>query len=1082
MAEDEKPRLSNVKTVTDWVASFYGTDALDYKKVEKIRHARRTTQFASICYVLSHNTKTAHTDFFESNYTGSDTKIASVASFVLQLLQMKFENGSVSASDFASLEGGLFSGVKDRDKLISDYLGDGGILDMCQSCLPVFSDDSKTAKNIKEINDDMDAVRKDHSFLLSATGKKDSTCLSRDEIFAMLNKATECASKRWDDAKGGKGKTEVQLQKDLESAFYTRKDLARKTAKMGVLGGVGAVSLGAVVSGVFWPAVILLPVYGLGKNWLPGWFKSMGAMWGNHEKIMKDKRDIKRFDAMQKYTVGFAEKGKKYRVPLKYRWYLRGIDKSNFKKQAKQMAAAVDFEGSDGKVRKSENTLAAEAIGVGLGSVVSVDKADELVPVDAADVLKNKINGLVRDLDGSGRPRTDHSGKPVITVSFQEIKDIASTFKKWESKLPTDSQNELKKLFAERTAQICETLIFENPMDDLSYIKNEVLPKFAEGTEISDVLKGGSDMEVARIKNFVTFAGKELTGLDINSQHKTLKEYIYRKTDGKLAIDAASNAEFDTMLDSSYISSADAAIRLSGKMIKSLEFNVAGNLHSIVDGTDYDLLAIQARINSVSDEKVRKSLLKTIEEKKMKLNFVKFNSSLDPNIRKIANLILNLKIDPANNENFISPFAGVNVPATGVDSISYLIGKIGDDDTRRILGDALKVQMDRVYQTKMRDLSKSTFDSIKDRTLNGKLSNLSDIFSKIGEIKYDTVDSTSALYMDIGKLSPKDAANYVKSKLRKQVYDVFAAFAKDNKTKFKTDIVEISKYLKKVNSCAYLDDKQKMDLSAMVSEFISKAFENKFGDLTETFVSDYKTDDFSTYLKSYESGGFGELFNEDQSTEIQDLKKSVEYMKNMQDVFKSLKLNDQFDLNVDDAKYIAYNLLADRNVTGTKKLKYRDSSDSLRTFITTNIKNMNTSFGTNIDSTTIATSQPYQDLLVAFNAAMALDTSDIQGKYDKYTALLILKNKSVSLFRLCMKDFIQGHYTGSRSSWIDANSPLIDTIKQFWANGILKDIDDALANAEFNTLEKCAGNTAVSEISKYGTGSETEAMLTQRQL
>ena len=40
MAEDEKPRLSNVKTVTDWVASFYGTDALDYKKVEKIREKK----------------------------------------------------------------------------------------------------------------------------------------------------------------------------------------------------------------------------------------------------------------------------------------------------------------------------------------------------------------------------------------------------------------------------------------------------------------------------------------------------------------------------------------------------------------------------------------------------------------------------------------------------------------------------------------------------------------------------------------------------------------------------------------------------------------------------------------------------------------------------------------------------------------------------------------------------------------------------------------------------------------------------------------------------------------------------------
>ena len=49
MAEDNKPTLSSAKTVTDWVAAYYGTDALDHKKVEKIRHVRHTSQFASMC-------------------------------------------------------------------------------------------------------------------------------------------------------------------------------------------------------------------------------------------------------------------------------------------------------------------------------------------------------------------------------------------------------------------------------------------------------------------------------------------------------------------------------------------------------------------------------------------------------------------------------------------------------------------------------------------------------------------------------------------------------------------------------------------------------------------------------------------------------------------------------------------------------------------------------------------------------------------------------------------------------------------------------------------------------------------------
>lgn len=1002
-------RLSGVKTVSDWVEAYYGTDAMDYKKVEKIRHVQHTSQFAALCYVISHNTKTAHTDFFETNYTGSDTKISRVASFVLQLLQRKFENGSISTSDFDELEklnGNLFSGEKNRQKLIEDYMGEGGILDMCQSCLPIFNDDEKTAKNIKSINDDIEEIKRDHSYLLSVTGKKDSTSLSREEIQGMLFKATECSQKRWDEMKSNKSKSEVQLQKDMEAAFYNKGDLARKTIKMGALGAVGAASFGAVIGGVFWPALLLIPVYGLGKNWYPGWFKSMGAVWGSFQNKAKDKRDIKRFDAMQKYTIGFAENGKNYKPPLKVRWYLRGIDKTILKKQAKQMAAGIDFEGSDGKMKTSENTIVARALANGLGNVIDVKAGDELVPVDAVDVLRNKINGLTRDLDENGNLKKDNTGKPVLTVSFQEINNLAETFRKWESSLPTTAKQELKGLFAQKTAQICETLIFDNPLDDLNYIKAEVLPKFIDSSDISEVLKGGSGVDVARIKNYVSFASKELTGLNNTYQCKTLREYIDRQITAVTSIDL-----------NSYIR--------------------------------------------------------------------------DPDSYAIAELINDLKIDETNNETFITSTNTGNVKVLGENGITQRIGKLADENKRNELDNLLKAKMDYLTQCKARELSKATFDSIKNRTLNGKVSNLSDLFAKIGEIKFDTVDSISTLYSDIGKLSPKDVANYVKSKLRKQVYDIFYYKGKDSENTFATNIGELSTYLKKVNSCEYLDDSQKMDLSARFSPLVEKSFYSNFNSLLQTFMSNYNAQNFSNYLNSsYEQGGFRELFESDHSQAIQNLKANINYMIEMDEFYKTLKFGEQFDIDPTDAQYISKSLLTDR-ASGEQKLATSGYTDPLGIFIMNYIKQV-PGFEENDLINGIQGSQVYAKLKDALDVLKnenqnsvfgGYNSSDTINKndYDRYTGLIILKNKFKAMVKLYMRQYVS-KYSGGNNSWLNSHSDVLPNITTQWTQ-LANEIDAAIGNYSNKTnFQKCSSYTAIDELNKYSTASEAESSYSSRQL
>ena len=66
MADDVT--LTSAKTPAEWVQAFYGDDAFDYKKVEKLRHIKHTGQFASFCYVISKNTKQAHTEKNQGYY------------------------------------------------------------------------------------------------------------------------------------------------------------------------------------------------------------------------------------------------------------------------------------------------------------------------------------------------------------------------------------------------------------------------------------------------------------------------------------------------------------------------------------------------------------------------------------------------------------------------------------------------------------------------------------------------------------------------------------------------------------------------------------------------------------------------------------------------------------------------------------------------------------------------------------------------------------------------------------------------------------------------------------------------------
>ena len=282
MADGEnKPVLSTAKSVTDWVASYYGQDAIDIPKAKKLDHINNLAQFGAICYIVDKNTKQAHTDLFESNYTSLDNRVAAAAEIIIKLLKVKIcEDRLLTRADFDAAGGSeMFGSSPDYDKIVEDYIGDGGLVEKCKYQVLAKNSGITPAQNVEAIVADMSTVKADHAHLLSITSQGKASALSREELCMLPFKAQECASKQYNEAKSKRSGAEFETVKRKEERLYLKQDMARKTGKVATVAGVSVACISSVIGGVFWPALLLIPSYSLAKKWIPDMFQSAGALW-----------------------------------------------------------------------------------------------------------------------------------------------------------------------------------------------------------------------------------------------------------------------------------------------------------------------------------------------------------------------------------------------------------------------------------------------------------------------------------------------------------------------------------------------------------------------------------------------------------------------------------------------------------------------------------------------------------------------------------------------------------------------------------------------------------------------------------
>lgn len=733
MADD--PKISTASSVKEWVEAYYGDDAFDISKAKKIGHIYRTAQFSACCYVISKASKKAHADLFDSNYAALDTTYARIAEMCIKLLEIKFrKNRELTKDDFIDCGWENIFDKKKLDEYFEDYVGPAGILDRCQSCFPIIKDKvmgddgeehevvnyKRTADGFKAVKDDFEDVRKDHTYLLTLTGAKDSGILSRENVFKLFDSTTDAASKTWKEKKSEKSTGEKALLKLNEEMFHSRYELVKSTTKNAVVAGAAVMSLGAVISGVFWPAILLIPEYSLLKKNMPDMFKSLGKYWGQIEKKFKTKRDIKRAAAAQEYIVKHAESikrgEKKFRVPLKLRRYLRNSDITILKKQAKVVNAGLSLELSDEKKHDSELEIAKKAL-FNSRFYSQINDMANIVSVDAESLLDNKIKAL--------------GGKD---MSFDDIKNITALYKTHEGVLPIETQTAIKNQFAQKTAEVCDTLIFDKVMDRLSYIQTDVKENLTEGSETMEILKSGRSSDVMRIKNLATLATKELSylGEDGEDHHNmTLRQYIDRKLPERLEPDALL-VNIPPAMDN------DEKLKVGNvlALINNIKYTTAkGSLFTTTDenGQSYSIdkregfgSSIVDLINEIKDENVKKECNKLLKKQMDLISKYQMRKDSQDTLKVIE------------SDHF-------NGPKIKLSDMFDAIGKIGyenylSEENTKLYTDIYKTQPSCVANYIGAKFRKQVFDKFDEyvatNALRGNIAEISKFIKRVNECQF----------------------------------------------------------------------------------------------------------------------------------------------------------------------------------------------------------------------------------------------------------------------------------------------------------------------------------------------------------
>ena len=1020
MAEEKKdpPKLlSNAQNPADWITAYYGDDAADFSKKNKIRHIIRVCEFADVVAVVTKNAKQAHTDFFESKYTAVDSSYVKAAELIVRLLEVKYrECRPLTIDDFKACGGeAMFGGRPDFEKICEDYIGEGGLVGNCEiTCFPTPKTDKKNNDDLHRDNEsykdyyawlknasedeiearvlekkrlmfgsmveDIDDVKSHHTQILSiaSEGERADGALNAQSLISMCNATTDKASNMYRDFKDKRSKIDFTIRDDLDRAAELRYETAKKTIKVGALAGVATASMGAVIGGVFWPALLLIPAYSLAKSWVPDWAKALGAQWTHFEKSMGNRFKRQKYDSYLHYMVSFMENAGKPKLRLKDRLFLKKDVIKTLKKGAKSGSVGASFEReSDGKTTVSEIDRFKQNL-----QTKGYKEKDKIVAVDKKFELKGKVEAIAPD-----------------KATFDEFIKLANRYEEYQADLDSDTKLEFQIAYSNKLKDSAKKLIFNTEMESMSRFHDIVSKALADDGKIMTTMKdvdGHDSAGVEKIKRLREFASKELAELNaVDWKGKTFDEFIRRPATPKMEL---------------------------AELVH--EYNDSNGVTRNLDMSDGHVASAIAYIE-------------------------------------------NLKVNPKDFREVVSQ-AGDNDPIFTLDSIQQEIARIADNNDKERVNNLLWSQVDLVFKDASRKDTVEAYESVLNDEFTGRHA-FSKIFDEIKDMSFEDIDSEkySSLVEDLEKksrISPMAMGRYLRGKISKKAQDVFGYYLKapKNQTKFKTDLTFLIEYLSKLNSSVLLNQQQKAALTQEATKSVNLAFEQFVKNLSDDFMGTYDPKVIGKYADNeYAAGGLKTLFDTDGSANVLTIRNELSGLRRYNSIHKNLKFNG-YTISATDQTIIGKVLLTDSN-TSFNSVKERSGTDLLVTFLTNKLTMSNVY--NNFNGRGVDAAGQYDALdLKAFIQGSNTPYSELKEKlehiqtqmagvdfFDRYAALVALKNMAIIEMRQCLTKLCTDNCStlSTVDTWLQAEpgKSLYGGAIEIWKDGLFKEIDEEIRNS-----------------------------------
>ena len=830
---DEKITLSQAKTIKDWVNAYLDDDSIDLSKAKKFDHLQKVSQFGAFCYLIQKDSKTAHIDFFQTNYTHTDAQVAKAAEFASRLLQKMYENGgTLSHADFDAVNAslGLFA-VPVSTEIKNDYIKLAKTFD---EHIPKYSDPAKTTTMLTNLNDDMVDIQSDHIRLLHATGSK-SSCLERNQIYEILDASTEKIGGIWADAKKEKSAAEKELMKQQEEAIGKRVDAGIKIGKVGLLGAGSFGCIGAVVSGLFWPALGLIPIFVLGKKWLPDMAGSLGALYENHKKRVAAKFNIRKAQAKQDYI----QKGPDALTFYEKNVLLSQGDKILLDKQRKSFDL---FYGKESIKEMTTDYL-------NLGNLEGVNDVDNLVPADARAVLENAVSGL----RASSNP------------AFDDVLSVAKMLKTLESKLPTDTSTlKIKEDFYEEVRKYYNGVLFGSPYSSqqLTKAQNEA----RNDAVMSELIKNTGASNISqKVENSIQFIETEKVQMPtVDGSGKTVE------TLGNYGVNAVA------LLTNNTADVVTACSALDGGYVVTPSISAAITRIFSADSNE-QYANIITDINTAapvgSKPETNKYLIHMLD---LRRNTVKLKAS---------------EIGVADSVTIAGASYGTDVlianlkmmtSAEGLSNIGKITSKIGSDEfsldeirtaiTDSFASDIAKrdLAMAKLEEQVRRLEASDRFQNrefMMDQIQKGIAGTYQDTIKKIKDINFAESDKANVLFAELKtNIGISKKLDYFTVKIRDQMERVFMDESRvkqkyqDSKPETLDNIVA---FMIKVRGAEYFNEGQKARLFKVMEANLERALNEKLRNMEKNLlVNVEKSGEIMTELDNFITQSYGSGFKE----------------------------------------------------------------------------------------------------------------------------------------------------------------------------------------------------------------------------